>query len=287
MGWLPTHLSMVCEGDLSCLGMQGNYGDGKAYQTTDTYGQQYGSNQQGCVSFKRTTRGASGYNDNAVSLKTRVKVGTKETLFNGQWSEHYSQQASEQVDNWTIGWAGGACISCNPSRVIGTSKLTTNFTYNELSYGVAGWNTIVTDNGKFAVLIPKMNLSATATSTDGSASGGISSTTTALLRIVDGSELNFDLAQADTKYALNGIPGSRDDLGIKPNCWPRDLPLDIDLRGLHWFSDDAFLVTFMLQDKFYAHLFKKQNGAWSGLQLVSFEEWVNNNALTDHVMFLK
>jgi hypothetical protein len=162
-----------------------------------------------------------------------------------------------------------------------------HFSFDETSYGVAGWSTVVASDGKFAVLIPKMKLSASATSTDGSASGGISSTTTALLRIVDGAGVDFELAQAEMGYPLSGMPGSRDDLGIKPNCWPRDLPLDIELRGLHWFSDDAFLVTFMLQGKFYAHLFKKQNGAWSALQLVSFEEWVNNNNLKGHIMFLK
>jgi len=286
--WDPYSCGTECKaGYNECTNwfVRGSGGSGPAAWRWSGYNEFGGPVNGGCLVFTSESKSA-GYSTESVPLKTRVKVGDVETLFEGSWSQYTSSPGTANSERRRDGFAN----SCQPCQVgtLGSSSYShASYSYSEQSYGVGGWRTVVASDGKFAVLIPKMNLSASATSTDGSASGGISSTTTALLRIVDGSGVDFDLAQADINYALNGMPGSRDDLGIKPNCWPRDLPLDIELRGLHWFSDDAFLVTFMLKDKFYAHLFKKQNGAWSGLQLVSFEEWVNNNELNDHLMFLK
>ena len=244
----------------------------------------------GCLVFTSESKSA-GYSTEKVPLITRVKVGEVETLFEGSWDQYTSSPATASSVKRRDGYAN-SCQPCQKETLGSSSYSQASYTYSETSYGISGWYTTVLGDGRFAVLLPRLELTASATSIDGEASGSISGPTTALLRIVDivdenPVERDFELAEGEKGYSLSGMPGSRDDLGIKPNCWPLDLPLDIELKGFHWYGDNAFLVVFILQDVFYAYLLeKKKDTGWQETRLQGFEQWVSENKLEGHLMFL-
>lgn len=294
--WLPAHRYMVCEGDLSCMGYHGEFGDEKLFQATDTYGHVWGHLHQGCVTYDKNTKATGDYREGSTPLATRITSSEHETVFEGSWTEDIKYESSEQITNIQGGWNSG-CLTCSPGSGAGASQQVIRYAFTELSYGVAGWRTVVASDGRIAVLIPKLSLSASAISTDGDVSGSIISTTTALLRIVDDSDHDYELAEGDSDYSLGGIPAGRGDLLIKPECYnARDIPLEVDLQGFHWLTEydeddivveDNILTAFVMDSTFYAYLATRTlDESWQNQGLSAFEQWVVDNNLESHAMFL-
>jgi hypothetical protein len=246
----------------------------------------YDAGKQGCVDFLAQAKSAT-YQTGDSPIDTIITVGEKETTFTGLWSWYLSNQGNTQEGVFRRGWTT-ECLSCSGcGDGWGDTFQDISFSFTELSYGVAGWRTVVADDGRFAVLIPQLNLTASGQSIDGDASGSIASTTTALLRIVDDDETDFELADAEQGYDLVSVPTSRDDLHIKPDCDANDLPLDITLRAFHWYElYDWILVAFMLKGEFEASLIKKESSIWARDQLTEFKSWVGDNSLEEYTMFL-
>ncbi len=267
-----------------CTGLMGFGEQGRAeyWRIRQHYAHWYP--YQGCVLWNIERALGIPYYQVSANLNTKIEVDGKVTRFNGSWNQ-------EILMGWRTVFEvrrgiSTDCMNCPPYAGDPPDYGKNTFSFTESSYGVGGWHTIVLQDGRFAVLIPKLDCSATA-SVLGSepATGSIKSTTTALLRIVDGGETDYGLATADEEDILSKVPEGREDLGIKPNGTA--LPLDIELRGLHWYGDNAFLVAFVLQDVFYAFLLEKdKDTGWQATQLTGFEQWVSENKLEGHLMFL-
>lgn len=299
MGWLPIHRYGECEGGLTCKGYHGDDGDKQVFYGVDTYGAIYGSQYQGCAIMDVTSKAAGDYTLNSIPVVTSVTAGAKSTTFTGSWSGSHKAVSTEQVNNVQVGW-DSACLTCGAGTGVAASTQSAHYTFAETSYGIAGWSTVVADDGRIGILIPKLVLAASANSVDGSVSGSIISTTTALLRIVDDSEHDYELADGNSNYSLSSLPTSRDDLRIKPECYnASEIPLDIDLQGFHWLvetqmsgetmvsRDDNILTAFVFDSSFYAYLTSRNlDEAWQNQELSAFEQWVVDNDLEGYNMFL-
>jgi hypothetical protein len=244
----------------------------------------HGTTFQGCIDYSREQKSGS-YGTLSAGVVTRVAVGEKETIFDGSWSQYTFGGTSAEGD-FTHGWTT-TCITCSDSGELGEAAQKGEYAFSETSYGIAGWSTVALDDGRFAVLIPMLVLSASAVSDDDSTTGSITSTTEALLRIVEADEKEFGFGEESSNYALIGMPGSRDDLGIKPNCYPRDIPLDINLRAFHWHElYDWILTAFVMGGVYKAGIAKKIDNAWQLEELAAFKAWVAMNELEEHTAFL-
>jgi hypothetical protein len=254
---------------------------------------------QGCVDFLETVKENVAYSTEVTNIITKTTVGEKETSFNGAWSQYTSGSGLQREGHFRRGQTT-SCLECDGAGA-GWGDWYTNITYSytETSYGVAGWRTVVTEDGRIAILIPKLDLSASAISADGVPSGNIAGTTTALLRIVDDSDHDYELAEGESDYSLDFMPSGRSDLGIKPNCYPREFPLDLTLCGFHWLVEtaksrgvvtnqtDSLLTAFVMSNTFYAYLAERTiKKAWQNTELLDFEKWVADNNLESYVMYL-
>lgn len=256
-----------------------------------------GSDYQGCINYIRTVQSGT-YGTFSAAVNTVVNSGVKETEFTGLWSERTFSGNGRQGD-YEHGWSSN-CMSCSDSGSLGGSQTRGTYAFTEFSYGIAGWSTVVAPDGRIAVLIPRLSLTASATNIDGDVSGSIASTTTALLRIVDDSDNDYELAEGESNYNLTSAPNGRADLKIRPECYnPRDIPIEITLQGFHWLVEeqvvggtteartDNILTTFVFDESFYAHLTTRTlDESWQNQELSAFEQWVADNDLDGYAMFL-
>lgn len=242
---------------------------------------------QGCIDYDKVV-GTGNYSTLDASIDTVIEVGEKSTVFEGLWSE-YGFSGTAADGSFIHGW-GTNCLSCSDGGSLGASDIRSDYTFTEVSYGIAGWSTVVADDGRFAVLIPKLNLTATASSIGGggATSGSIVATTTMVLRVVDDSDHDYEIADDQNTFYTSSVPISRYYLGIRPNCLiDREIPSDLELRGFHWYQEfDWILAAFVLGDEFHAELLKNEEAGWQEEDMSTFETFVEVNGLEDYTMYL-
>lgn len=283
-GWDPYGCGQECHDEQVCTGWAA--GPPGAVWRWSVMSETGGPIPSGCVVLETEAKQAN-YSTESASLVTKIVLGERETRFEGGWNQYISAVAELAYIKKRVGYTN-ACQSCEEGTITEAGYDHASYSFSELSYGVGGWRTVVASDGRIAILIPELSLSCAATYNDGVESGEIASTTTALLRVVDDEgEIDFELIGAEQNYAIGALPYVRDDLGIKPNCYPRELPLDIDIRGFHWHElHDQILVGFVLKGEFDATLIKKEGGLWVKDPLTAFKDWVEANSLEDHTIYL-
>lgn len=278
----PSYVGTSCHGTAYCTTWVPDNGSGDIWSFL-AWGQ--GETHQGCLDASVEIRSGS-YTTLSADVDTVISVGEVETTFEGSWVQSTfsgNGQHGTTVSGWTTD-----CIECNTSSELSGSESHGVYTFTELSYGVGGWWTVVTEDDRFAILIPKLNLSATASSWDGVASGTIVGTTTMYLRIVDDAEHDYEIADDIQSYVIASVPSGRSDLGVAPCCSnPRDIPSDISLRGFHWYEEfDWVFTAFLLDNDFHAELVRKVEGTWTEEDMSAFETFVEVNSLEDYTMYL-
>jgi hypothetical protein len=250
----------------------------------------------GCIDVSVQEMDGATYKTENVPLVTKIALDSKEISFEGEWNIY---SLSGRTREGSYRWGNNdECISCAGRSGCGPCdmgdwKEKSSFTFTEQSVGMGGWATVVTEDGGVAVLIPLLSLSASVIEEEGIITGSMESTTTALLRIADEGETDYELGEADKDISLDDLeefPETRKDLGLKPESGLRDLPLAIELRGFHWLAEeqeDNILSAFVMDSSFYAHLTSKATGEnWQNAELTKFEQWVVDNSLESYAMFL-
>ncbi len=240
----------------------------------------------GCIEYEQRVKTAN-YSTETCPLVTKIAVGERQAEFVGFWDQYISVLGAMGYTRAKAGYSNN-CQSCTPGILEEDSYNHAGYSFSEQSFGAGGWRTVVTSDGRFAVLIPQLDIAVEAETQNGNVSGSIISTTTMLFRIVDDDEHEYEMGEAGQNYTFLSLPETRSDLGIAPNCYPRaNLPYGVDLVGFHWHeTHDQILLAFIFNGEFQASLFRKEEGAWVQDELAAFRDWVGTMGLTDHTMFL-